>query len=275
MYELGKEDFYRYLQIQHFFFKEIQPPDPAEPSIITQIFVDTYKAKNMKGIIGKLYEGFSLINKNLTNYIRERWEKEINMVISEDVWLQIWETQSFSTNSLFWRDFSCKNLTRFFITPNQKSRFSGSQCSCWRGCGSALADHAHIFWSCPYIVPFWKEVGQLVSVVLDLRFDLSFTSMYLGHIPKDLSKSDSYLLKIFLVASKKAITKCWLQRNPPTITLLINKINSICIMEKMTFTIRLQKRRETNIGKNGTVITMWIYNVHVYCNFLFYLYFCN
>lgn len=92
VYELGKEDFYRYLQIQHFFLKEIRPPDPAEPSVITQIFVDAYKSKNMKGIIGKLYKGFSLMNKNSTNYIRERWEKETNMVISEDVWLQIWET---------------------------------------------------------------------------------------------------------------------------------------------------------------------------------------
>ena len=34
-----------------------RPPDPAEPSIITQIFIDAYKSKNMKGIIGKLYEG--------------------------------------------------------------------------------------------------------------------------------------------------------------------------------------------------------------------------
>ena len=37
------------------------------------------------------------------------------MVISEDVWLQIRETQSTSTNSLFWRDFSWRNLTHFLL----------------------------------------------------------------------------------------------------------------------------------------------------------------
>ena len=62
------------------------------------------------------------MNKNSTNYIRELWEKELNMMIAEEVWIQAWVTQSSTTNSLFWRDFYWKTLIRFFDptkTPNQ------------------------------------------------------------------------------------------------------------------------------------------------------------
>mgnify|MGYP007124596547 CR=1 FL=1 len=76
---------------------------------------------------------------------------------------------------------------------------------------------------------------------LDIIFDFSFSCLYLGELPEGLSKGDTYLMKIFMVASKKAITKCWLQKNPPTMRLLTNIINSIQAMENLTFVLRLQK----------------------------------
>lgn len=83
------------------------------------------------------------MNLDSTNYIKQHWEKEANTEISDESWLKVWETQSISTKSLFWRNFCWKNLIRFFITPNQKSKFVGSQQSCWRECGSVLADNTH------------------------------------------------------------------------------------------------------------------------------------
>ena len=240
-YELGKEDFYRYLQIRHFFLKTIKTPNLTEPSKIIQIFIEAYDSKSTKGITGKLYKSFTLLNKNSTDYIRQRWEKEANIVIPEETWLQIWKNQSTSTNSYFWRDFCWKNLIRFFITPNQTSKFCGTQVSCWRECGGISADYVHVFWSCPCIIPFWREVRELIVETLDIIFDFSFNCLYLGELPEGLSKGDTYLLKIFMVASKKAITKCWLQKNPPTMRHLTNIINSIQAMENLTFVLRLQK----------------------------------
>lgn len=43
----------------------------------------------------------------------------------------------------------------------------------------------------------------MVSEILDLRFDFSFTLMYLGNMYEGLSRRDSYLLKIYLAASEK------------------------------------------------------------------------
>ena len=93
-YELDRGDFYRCLQIRFFFFTQIRTHDTVEPSKIIQLFIDAYNSKNSKGIVGKLYKGFTLMNKNSTNYIRERWEKELNMVIAEEVWAHAWVTRS-------------------------------------------------------------------------------------------------------------------------------------------------------------------------------------
>lgn len=242
-FELGKEDFYRYLQVRHYFLKEVGRTDSVEPSKITQMFINAYNSTNTKGTIGKLYKGLTSMNKNSTIYIKQRWERDLNIVVAEEDWDQAWETRCSTTNSFFWRDFCWKNLIRFFITPHQTSRFSGSLCHCWRECGSASADHAHVFWSCPSIQPFWNGVKHLMVETLGLNLDLSFTFLYLGKIPSGLCKSDKYLLKIFLAASKKAITRCWLQRAPPTTALFIDIINSIRSMERMTFALRLQKEK--------------------------------
>lgn len=242
-HELDRGDFFRCLQIRNFFVMEVKSHDSPEPSKIIEVFIDAYNSKNIKGIVGRLYKAFTSMNKSSTDYIKERWEKELNMVITEDMWSKAWETRSTTTSSFFWRDFYWKVLTRFFITPYQKSKSSGSQHFCWRECGSDSADHAHIFWLCPHVQPFWKGVRNLISEVLDLDIDFSFNVLYLGHAPQGLSKSDTYLLKIFMVASKKTITKCWLQKNPPTISSFISVVNTIRLMEKMTFTLRLQKEK--------------------------------
>ena len=70
---------------------------------------------------------------------------------------------------------------------------------------------------------------------------MSFTTLYLGNIPDGLDKKDSYLLKILLAASKKAITKYWLQRNCPTMSIFVNIVKYLHVLEQMTYSIRLQK----------------------------------
>lgn len=54
---------------------------------------------------------------------------------------------------------------------------------------------------------------------------------------------DRYLLKILTAASKKAITRFWLLREPPTLNQWKNIINDIYSMERITFILRLQKEK--------------------------------
>lgn len=45
----------------------------------------------------------------------------------------------------------------------------------------------------PYVKPFWKGVGHLVSELLGLKSDFSFSFLQLGNIPTGLSKGDTYI----------------------------------------------------------------------------------
>jgi hypothetical protein len=53
-----------------------------------------------------------------------------------------------------------------------------------------------------------------------MGFDIeqTFISLYMGEIPDNLHTREMYLLKVLLAASKKAITRKWLQKDPPTVT---------------------------------------------------------
>lgn len=162
------------------------------------------------------------------------------------MWADIWKIQFSSTNSNTWRDFCWKTLIRFFITPVQKSKFDAAPSCCWRDCGeAAAADQGHIFWSCPLIQPFWTEVANLISETLCYQISCSFTSLYLGHLADKLTADDAYLYKIILASAKKAITKSWLQKQPPTVDHLIAILENLRLMERMTYTLRLQE----DVGK--------------------------
>jgi len=234
MYGLGGHEFYRYLQLRDYFCKKVKGCNPAEPPAIIHIFMDAYNSGNIKGLISKLYHSITSLKRDSTDYVKQRWEKELNIVITEDMWLNAWETQSSSTNSWTWRDFCWKSLIRFFITPKQKSKQTGTQLACWRECGEVFADHAHIFWSCPSIQSFWRKVAKIISKVLCFNMKVSFTTLYLGNLPDGLSKADIYLLRVLLAASKKAITKCWLQKNSPTVDSFVNIIKLLHVPEQMT-----------------------------------------
>lgn len=72
LFDLNRQDFYRYLHVRHFFLKEIRGPNPEIPSRMIQIFIDAYKGVSTKGVIGKLYVAIIVMNKNSTDYVRQR-----------------------------------------------------------------------------------------------------------------------------------------------------------------------------------------------------------
>lgn len=65
------------------------------------------------------------------------------------------------------------------------------------------SENIHIVWSCPV----WDGVRAATKNTLDFNIEL----------PKDLDIKDKYIFKILMVARKKAITRHWLLKEPPTL----------------------------------------------------------
>ena len=116
---------------------------------------------------------------------------------------------------------------------------SPDSAECWRKCGVGMADHFHVFWSCPAIQTYWQNIISEITTVMQFEIDISFTTFYLCNINEDLTTPDKYLLKILLVAGKKAITKKWLDDAPPSVGEWTAIVQNICEMEKLTFSVRL------------------------------------
>lgn len=76
--------------------------------------------------------------------------------------------------------------------------------------------------------PFWESIQRIIKNVFGFEIAFTCVSFYLGNFDPGLSKADRYLLRIFMAASKKAITKLWLRKNALTAnqwTAIVNDIH--------------------------------------------------
>ena len=140
------------------------------------------------------------------------------------------------------------------MTPKLEFKQQGfqGQDKCWRQCGQIMANHFHIFWACPLIQPYWKELAGEIRTIFGLEVEFSFVTLYLGKTPVGLTTQDNYLYKVLLAASKKAITRKWLQTNLSSTNDWITIVNEIQCMEKMTFSLRLQAEQYTKCWERWT-----------------------
>lgn len=79
------------------------------------------------------------LKKDLTIYIKQKWEREMDTEIKKT------GGQGFGKHSSPQLIPTCggtcwKNIILFFITPKQKFKFSATSSLSWRKCGEVMAD---------------------------------------------------------------------------------------------------------------------------------------
>lgn len=237
---LERSDFYRYLQIRHYINQECNYNNLTEAeSEFYRIFRSSQTSLPSKSI-SALYNILLGAENGSTLYIKERWERDAGIVISEEMWKGIWEFQSTTTCSADWREYCWKNVIRYFKTPYQE-RYKGHDRPCWRQCGAERAGHFHIFWECPKLTFFWESIHRSISSVFNIHIPLDFITMFLGRVERLSQSGDIKLLQILLAASKKSITRRWLNVIPPKLGDWHGIVLEIFRMEKITYQIRTQE----------------------------------
>lgn len=237
---LERQDFFRYLQLRHHYDRNIKFLEEEDTGLV-KIFLDSCKGNAPKKQISRLYKCLQTSRNNDTTYIKTRWEKDAEIIIHDDNWFNMCKAVVMTSSSGLWREFAWKNTVRFFVTPNAKSKQNKDpdKAQCWRNCGSVSAGHFHIFWECAKIVPYWLVVITEINTMMGLNLAPDFTVFYLCDLPQGLRNSDKYLLLILLAGAKKAITRKWLNVDPPSSLDWIGIIKEIYTMERLTFSLRL------------------------------------
>lgn len=158
--------FFRYLQLRTFLTTHKEWDKFSKPTPLEKYLIELQTGDKEKQIISKLYNILLSMNQNDSSQIRGRWEAEANMDISRDDWHDVCTEAHMVTNSNTWREFKWKIITRYFKTPAIVSKMGPQYpSSCWRNCGAHIANHTLIFWLCPKLSVFWREVFSALNEV--------------------------------------------------------------------------------------------------------------
>ena len=248
---LEKSDLFRYFQLRHYINQEMNDVMHLGSSGILGTFLSANNPTN-GGIISGLYCGLQHKDFEGSAYVMDRWmeEGEFNMTLEE--WEIICSKICETSCSKYWREFQWKNHIRYFISPvQQKYREAGSEC--WRLCEHGVANHFHIFWGCPALSTYWKDIHKHLEAVMGFEIPFRFDVMYLCNLPYgELENNDTKLILILIVASKKAITRKWLQQHSPTVNDWLGVVKDIYNMEKLTYLVRDQKKKFKRIWSKWT-----------------------
>lgn len=181
---LEKDDFFRYLQVRSYYNHNLQETwETAGPGFL-EVLLSLLKSGSCTKVVSKLYNGIQLFKQVDTDYIRNKWQKEGNFIISVESWEKIHKFQWMTSSSNSWREFCWKNIVRFFVTPAQKKHHSNSA-TCWRLCKTDKANHSHIFWGCPVIKPFWDQLCMHLNNIFVEKIPCKCEVLYLGDISWD------------------------------------------------------------------------------------------
>lgn len=242
-FELPRTDFFRYLQLRTFLTTHKEWTKLTAPTPIEEFLIELQTGNGDKKIVSKLYHIFLSMNSHNSLRIKQRWEAEMNMPISQDTWRQMCTEAHLTTNSNTWKEFKWKIITRYFRTPEIVAKMGPPHSSsCWRNCGAQIATHTHIFWSCPKLRDYWREVFDALEVIFQQNILREPTVALLGMTPEGLEgRAKKYLLNILLTAALKSITIRWLKPDPPTYNIWIQKVWDLYHMEQITYTLRLQR----------------------------------
>lgn len=148
-----------------------------------------------------MYEAIQHESNDNSMDVKERWELETNIIITDEQWEETFKAGHKLTNSPSWWEFDWKVKMRFFNTPSITSKYSNTSDLCWRGCGS-VGDFTHIFWDCPKLLDYWKNVQKEIKQILGMNVALDPELYILGILPDNMTDRDliSLLRTLLLIA---------------------------------------------------------------------------
>ena len=128
----------------------------------------------------------------------------------------------------------------YYCPTRLKRMFPESSDLCWRGCGM-LGDFQHIWWDCPTIKTYWKEILAQIKIILGYPIPTDIASTLLGlrsPMLKYQSRGDKAIMWLCLGAAKMALAAAWKKSEAPSMTQWHARLWRALTMERLADVMR-------------------------------------
>lgn len=140
-----------------------------------------------------------------------------------------------------YKENAYKVLYRWYLVPSGlRMIYSSTSDRCRRGCRDC-GDFLHIWWSCPIIEMYFREVLSLIDAILGIQLPFHPLVVILGAVDEQemypLKSYPSFLITQILLAAKLSPAAHWKNRMAPSRPYLLTRICDLCVMDKITCTL--------------------------------------
>ncbi|XP_059843193.1 uncharacterized protein fam185a isoform X1 [Hypanus sabinus] len=237
-FELPKSNFFRYLQIRNFLHKILPSfPNSTSTDLLGMIFtLNPYQ----KGLVTFIYNMIMKIQPEISGRIKQEWEKELQYNISIEKWEKILQMVNSSSICAKHALIQFKIVHRAHMSKDKLARFySHINPQCDR-CHSDVASLTHMFWSCPTLHNYWKDIFATISSIWNIDLQPHFITAISG-IPNEddnhFSPSIRRMIAFVTLMARRSILQNWKEVNPPTTFQWFSQTISFLSLEKIRSTI--------------------------------------
>ncbi|XP_059830496.1 uncharacterized protein LOC132396708 [Hypanus sabinus] len=168
-FNLPNAHFFRYLQIRHF----IAPLIPNFLEMPAKNATDLFLSMNPlgKGLISIIRDKLAALRWAPMDKIKMAWEQDLNISLSEES--RDSGLKSVNSTSLCARHclLQFKIIYRAHLSKSKLSRFYPSVSTLCDKCKRGVASLIHMYWFCPSLEKFWKEVFTTLSCILNQHLE--------------------------------------------------------------------------------------------------------
>lgn len=193
-----------------------------------------------KRFISIIYDKLVEIRQAPLDKIKKAWEHDLNTSLSNSEWESIFKL--INTSSLWARH----RLLQFKVVHRahwSKVRLSSIYPNVDPHCDKSLSDEAsliHMFWTCPSLENFWKEVFRTLLVIL--KIDLKPNPLVAifgatGGASTHFSPTQRRVLSFTSLLARRAVLVRWRDAAPPTHTQWFRDVMSCLTLEKIRYSI--------------------------------------
>lgn len=240
---LPKQHLFRFFQIRSF----VNSRFPQFPNTPTDSPLDTFlkPVPVLKGMISYFYTRIHLLRLVSLASIKALWELDLGEEISEELWEEALDKVHKSSICARHGLIQCKIIHRAHFTKVRLSKiYQDVDPTCDR-CRQAPASHVHMFWSCPALYSYWREIFRSLSKVTQKSIEPNAMIALFGTSPPtiSLSSSEAAFVAFVTLLARRLILLKWKSPIPPSHTLWIREVLHSITLEKIRCVLRGSLRK--------------------------------